>query len=342
MFSKNEFVGKALLTELIGTFLLVFIGGIVLTQWTTSVQSLIAAALIYGALLAIINYSMNCHGGTHLNPLVSLGFATAGRMNWKLAIAYIIVQLIAALLAVYLILWFVPGSYDSYRSFGCGENTLASVWKAIVLSTLITLFFVTVFLFVTKQPFVAAASGLAIGVALSIAIFAGQNYVGDFINPARSLSASFVSGNWSSYWIVIVGPIIGAVLAGLLCRLYMHRFNRKELKDECGEQVYDDCGEKMYKVTDCEYDRCGNEVKDECGKKKVIERLEHGNPKPHHMQATVFSSAGTWLERHGMSPLYVGSKASKAVELKQKTTEMVKEKMHDMADKGISITARRE
>lgn len=331
--SKKQFVAKALITELIGTFLLVFIGGIILTQWPGSIQSLIAAAFVYGALIAVLNYSLNCHGGTHLNPAVTLGFLTAGRMCWGLAIAYIVIQLIAALIGVYFLLWFFPSSYQNYTSYACGENSLNNIWKSIVLSTILTIFFVVVFLFVTKQPFIAAASGLAIGVALAITIFAGQGLVGDFINPARSFASSMAAGNWTSYWVVLIGPIIGAVLAGLICRFYMHRFNREPLKDECGEQVYDKCGQKVYKVIDDKYDECGNEVKDECGKKIKIETIEHGNPKPPFMQLTPATAAGSWLKRHGIDPFYAGSKASEGMAMAQNAENKVEEKAHEVLDK---------
>ena len=33
------------------------------------------------------------------------------------------------------------------------------------------------------------------------------------MNPARSFGPALVAGDWSSYWVYIAGPLIGAVLA---------------------------------------------------------------------------------------------------------------------------------
>ncbi|KAG1927893.1 aquaporin-4 isoform M23 [Pimephales promelas] len=56
---------------------------------------------------------------------------------------------------------------------------------------------------------------LAIGFAVITAIFIAGRFSGASLNPARSLGPAIILGYWEHHWVYWIGPILGAVLAGL-------------------------------------------------------------------------------------------------------------------------------
>lgn len=100
------------------------------------------------------------------------------------------------------------------------------VTKAVVVEALFTFALCLVVLNVATIQATAGNSfyGLAIGFIITAAIFAGGNISGGAFNPAVGIGATLVhvmQGHGSSqhFWIYIVGPLAGAVLAALLFKV---------------------------------------------------------------------------------------------------------------------------
>jgi aquaporin Z len=56
-------------------------------------------------------------------------------------------------------------------------------------------------------------TGIVVGGLIALeAIFAGP-ISGASMNPARSLGPAFASGNFTAFWIYLIGPIIGSLFA---------------------------------------------------------------------------------------------------------------------------------
>ena len=102
---------KKAIAEFIGTFALVFIGcGTVvvggMATGSTAITEL-AIAFAFGLSIVAMAYGIGQISGCHLNPAVSFGVYTAGRMSLKELLAYCMAQVagaIAAALVLYLIL----------------------------------------------------------------------------------------------------------------------------------------------------------------------------------------------------------------------------------------------
>ncbi|XP_067170049.1 aquaporin-4-like [Apteryx mantelli] len=61
----------------------------------------------------------------------------------------------------------------------------------------------------------APQGGLALGSAVAAGALAAGPFSGGSMNPARSLGPAVVTGIWDDHWVYWLGPVLGAVLAGL-------------------------------------------------------------------------------------------------------------------------------
>ena len=56
-------------------------------------------------------------------------------------------------------------------------------------------------------------AGLAISGTVALEALVAGPLTGASMNPARSLAPALLSGNWTDWWVYIVGPVAGALLA---------------------------------------------------------------------------------------------------------------------------------
>jgi aquaporin Z len=60
---------------------------------------------------------------------------------------------------------------------------------------------------------VGAIAALGVGGYIALAGLWAAPVSGASMNPARSFGPALVSGDWTSYWVYILGPLAGAALA---------------------------------------------------------------------------------------------------------------------------------
>lgn len=192
--------------------------------------------LCFGLVLVCLCYCLGNISGCHVNPAVSLAVYLAGRMSGKECIGYIIFQLLGATVGAGLLYWFMnmaPGfnfggitSPDKYLA----TNVLqpgATSGMALMSEGLLTFFFVLIVLGATDpNKGFGKFAGLAIGLALGLVNIVGIPVDNCSVNPARSFGpAVFCPEAWGDFWIMVVGPVIGAVLA-VLCWAAMNPSRR--------------------------------------------------------------------------------------------------------------------
>jgi aquaporin Z len=202
---------RRLFSELLGTFMLVLVaagGGILVGKG----QIVLAAAVVAPGLmvLAIILF-MGAVSGAHLNPAVSLAFALRGDFPWKRVPGYIIVQLIGATLAC-LFLLAVFGNVEHLGATLPGPGY--QDWQALLMEIALTAVLVSVILgTASAAQNVGAIAALGVGGYIALAGLWSAPVSGTSMNPARSFGPALVSGDWSSYWVYVVGPLLGALIA---------------------------------------------------------------------------------------------------------------------------------
>lgn len=293
---------KSLLTEFLGTFTLVFIGASSVALSIQEGKSVLASAFAFGLALMVIIYTWGQYSGAHVNPAVSLGFAAAGQMNWFLMFGYWIAQFLGGITAGALVAYFF--GTDSGVGASVGSLTDTEPWKAVFFEAIITFFLVISYLFIYRNPMKALISGLAIGMVLTFSYIAGSSLTGASANPARSLGPAIFGNTLGSYWIYIVGPLFGALLAALIYRVYTYEWNCCDKKDECGNVVKDSCGNTIKVCTKPRLDHCGHVVKSDCGE-VVYDTYTKHHVKLHHLQQTPLSALGGWMSAQGVDPGWV-------------------------------------
>ncbi len=202
---------RRLFSELLGTFFLVLVaagGGILHGEGQIS---LAAAVVAPGLMVLGIILFMGGISGAHLNPGVSLAFAARGDFPWKRVPGYIIVQLIGATLAC-LFLLAVFGNIQHLGATLPGPGY--KDWQAFLMEIVLTAGLLSVILgTASAAQNVGAIGALGVGGYIALAGLWSAPVSGTSMNPARSFGPALVSGDWTSYWVYVAGPLAGAAIA---------------------------------------------------------------------------------------------------------------------------------
>jgi aquaporin Z len=219
---------KKYLAELVGTFILVLFGCGTAVIAGDKV-GILGIAFAFGLALIGAAYGIGPISGCHINPAVSLGVWTAGRMTIGDLIGYWVGQFAGAILAssvLAVIASGVSGGYSLAASglgqdgWGPGYQGGYNLTSAIVFEFVATLIFVIVILGSTQKSAPAGFAGLGIGITLVAIHIFGIHITGVSVNPARSLGPALLVGGKaiSQVWLFLLVPSLAGIVAGLLFR----------------------------------------------------------------------------------------------------------------------------
>ncbi len=218
---------KIYVAEVLGTFLLVFLGtASVVTGGFGAALPLgqEAIGLAFGIGVICAAYAIGPISGAHLNPAVTIGVFLAGRMPASQVVGYFVAQIIGGILASFALLIIVSGKTGGHTG-GFGANGWdPAVWgmsSAFLIELIATFVFVTVILGVTAQKHATAFAGLVIGLTLAAIHFAVIPVTGTSVNPARSIGPALFSGGAAigQLWLFIAAPLIGGAIAGIVAKI---------------------------------------------------------------------------------------------------------------------------
>ncbi|HEV7161634.1 MAG TPA: aquaporin [Solirubrobacteraceae bacterium] len=202
---------RRLFSELLGTFMLVLVaagGGLLHGKGQIS---LAAAVVAPGLMVMAIILFMGAVSGAHLNPVVSVAFALRGDFPWKRLPGYVLIQLVGATLAC-LFLYAVFGNVQHLGATLPGPGYAS--WQALLMEIALTGTLVSVILgTASAAQNVGAIAALGVGGYIALAGLWSAPVSGTSMNPARSFGPALVSGDFSSYWVYLLGPVVGALLA---------------------------------------------------------------------------------------------------------------------------------
>ncbi len=222
-------IGRRTAAELLGTFWLVFagVGSAVIAGDRIGAAGI---ALAFGLSVLTMVYAVGHISGGHFNPAVTVGLATAGRFPARDVLPYVAAQLVGAFVAAGVLLLVanaMPAGYSAPQSGlganGFGEHSPAgySAAGAFLIEIVMTFIFVMVILGATSKRGVTGLAGVAIGLCLTLIHLVDIPVTNCSVNPARSTGPALFVGGWAlrQLWMFWVGPLFGAVVAGLAARL---------------------------------------------------------------------------------------------------------------------------
>ncbi|KAL7668245.1 hypothetical protein ACOME3_008955 [Neoechinorhynchus agilis] len=251
---------RPLLAEFNGTCCYLLIGMLV---WC-STSDYIATAIAFGIGLAAYLACFGHISGGHFNPATTLAVFVAGEVHFVLAAIYVVTQLIGGIVAAALVklLWRGPCAHDGsdvadhqtrevlqdvsdgqahelvdevndvIRQFQIKDVMDNSWWLQVIAEALLTMIFTFVILMTTKDRM--SKTGLApflVGLTLTACMLAGGKISQGHLNPARSLGSAILSGQWTRHYIYWAGPVLGALISGLIYRFVFahnhYRFNKR-------------------------------------------------------------------------------------------------------------------
>ncbi len=224
---------KKYAAEFIGTFSLVLFGcgsAVIAGMSATGPAGvgLLGIAIAFGFAVVAMAYAIGGISGCHINPAVTIGVLTAGKMEVKDAVFYIIAQCLGAILGaavLYAIAVGKPGFTMPEWGLGAngwGEGYLGNynVVSAFIIEAVMTCLFLFVILGTTSKWGNSTMAGLAIGVTLMLIHLVTIPVTGTSVNPARSLGPAIFAGGkaLAQLWLFFVAPIAGAIVAALIWR----------------------------------------------------------------------------------------------------------------------------
>jgi aquaporin Z len=202
-----EFIGMAGLTFILsgGGAILARYGGGSLHPWDFG----LVLSLVSGLWLVVAVYFLG-DISAHFNPAQTLAFALRKDMDWVMAIAYWVVQFGAA----------ACGSLLARAFFGKYGHLAATMphpgmsWQAVGFEAILTFGLVLMVLNMANGPKLNGPFvPLAVGAYIIAWATMGGPFDGAAMNPARAFGPDVALGDLSTWWVYLIGPSIGAIIA---------------------------------------------------------------------------------------------------------------------------------
>lgn len=205
---------QAYLAEFFGTFIFVLVAAsAVLVNVFYEPIGTVGVALASGFALVVMMYATWSVSGAHLNPAVTAAMFLAGKINYRGAIGYVFVQLMASLLAARVVFW-VFGE-PSVEFLVGGPRLVVPPATGLILEAVASAVLIFVYLAIMTDKTRRHFGPLAVGLWVAAATLVFEPLSGAGINAVRVFGPLAVSEAWGQLVIFVVGSMMGS-LAGLI------------------------------------------------------------------------------------------------------------------------------
>jgi MIP family channel proteins len=213
----------AYIAELVGTLLLVFFITSVVALYVATGENaqfgsdFAVVGLTHFLVLFALIISIGVASGGHFNPAVTAAFIAIRRIDPIDGLVYILAQLSGGVLGALLTKAFL---LDEGRASDYGTPKISALlggaFQGFLLEGIGAFVLVLTVLAVALNPETRRWAALAVGGALGFLVMVLGPLTGGSFNPARWFGPALVGGLWDDSLVWIVGPIAGAIIAGVL------------------------------------------------------------------------------------------------------------------------------
>jgi len=211
--------------EFIGTYMLVLFGAgsVIASTFINGIMSLLFVASIFGGTVALVILLFGKHSGAHINPAVTLAHTFAKKTRTNLILPYLFFQALGGVVAALTLRLLFLNHAIMPADLGATELAIGiTPAYGIILESIGTFLLCSAALtatFYVHRPMKQAA--LVGGTLFTLILLIGH-LTGASFNPARSIGPALSSGHWSNILVYLIGPLMGAILAGIPFRV-LHR-----------------------------------------------------------------------------------------------------------------------
>jgi len=227
---------RSVLTELVGTLLLVFVGcGSCVggDKYEAGVQiddqsKVVRISFCFGLTVATLVQTIGHKSGCHINPAVTLGLIFGRKIGLVKGALYVLAQCVGAVCGEFTLKFVVPEDMRGADTLGVTKlGDKVTVVQGVATEMVITLVLVLVVLAASDEAGAEetgrGSAPVAIGVAVTVCHLFAVPLTGASMNPARSLGPAVVTGMYQNYWVYWVGPMLGAALAAIFYQSVLRR-----------------------------------------------------------------------------------------------------------------------
>lgn len=199
--------------------------------------------------VAIIYSPWGKQSGAHINPAVTLSFLRLGKIREWDAVFYIVAQFIGGVAGVVLTAAVIGQPIaEKHVNYVVTIPGKAGIGVAFLAEFMMSYGLMTAILIFTNRKNLASFTGLLAGSLVAIYIIVEAPFSGMSINPARSFGSALPAGVWTGFWIYLIAPPAGMLLAAetyirikgiknVICAK-LHHHNDKRCIFNCGYKKF--------------------------------------------------------------------------------------------------------
>lgn len=226
---------RRLFAEVLGTYLLVLVavGAGVVNKLSHGAVGPAGEVTAPALMVTAIILFMGTVSGAHLNPAVTFAFALRKDFPWHRVPGYIVAQVIGSVLAALTVqsILGMEGGLGATRP-GSGFSDVQSFLMEVVLTGGL----VSVILGAASgAQNIGSLAAIAVGSYITLAGLWAGPVSGASMNPARSFGPALIGGDLGTYWIYLVGPLVGALIAVGIAYVLRGRGGRDRTAEKAAE-----------------------------------------------------------------------------------------------------------